>query len=221
MQTRKSPRLKGYNYASVGMYFVTICTHAQAFLFGAIVEAEMQLSDMGQIAAECWREIPDHFAGVGIDLFVVMPNHVHGIIEIKPPSIEEKSLRDDAQSPIVGVGMPNHVHGIIEIKPPSIEEKSLRDDAQSPIVSRDATCCVPTNEPPKPHVEAGSLGAIVRSYKSAVTRQIRQATQQPDFIVWHGRYHDHIIRNEADLNRIREYIQNNPAHWQEDRYYAT
>lgn len=188
MQTRKSPRLKGYNYASVGMYFVTICTHAQAFLFGAIVEAEMQLSDMGQIAAECWREIPDHFAGVGIDLFVVMPNHVHGIIEIKPPSIEEKSLRDDAQSPIV---------------------------------STDATCCVRTNEPPKPHVEAGSLGAIVRSYKSAVTRQIRQATQQPDFIVWHGRYHDHIIRNEADLNRIREYIQNNPARWQEDRYYAT
>ena len=190
MLNQKSPRLNGYDYRSVGMYFVTICTHARSFLFGDVVNGTMVLSLMGQRAAECWAEIPTHFVGVGIDGFVVMPNHVHGIIEIKPLEGSQSTHRG----------------------------------SKSSSVGRDATCCVSTNDSPpsqaRPHVEAGSLGAIVRAYKSAVTRQIRQAIQKPEIFVWQRRYHDHIIRNDADLNRIREYVQNNPVHWQEDRYYA-
>lgn len=77
---RKSPRLRRYDYAQEGTYFVTICTYQRACWFGNIVDGEMQRSSMGHIAAACWETIPDHYFGVELDCFVVMPNHVHGVI---------------------------------------------------------------------------------------------------------------------------------------------
>ena len=77
---RKSPRLQGYDYAQSGAYFVTICTHKRAHWFGHITGGLMMLPPMGQIAADCWAAIPDHFDVVELDVAVVMPNHVHGII---------------------------------------------------------------------------------------------------------------------------------------------
>lgn len=65
-----------------------------------------------------------------------------------------------------------------------------------------------------------TLGTVIGSYKSGVTRRIREMQKQPDLRVWQARYHDHIIRNETDLNRIREYTVNNPARWQQDIFYG-
>ncbi len=80
---RRSTRLKGYDYTSAGAYFITICTHQRECLFGEIVQGEMQLNDFGQIAMDCWQTIPDHFSDrVRLDEFVIMPNHVHGILVI-------------------------------------------------------------------------------------------------------------------------------------------
>lgn len=79
---RKSIRLKDYDYADAGTYFVTICALNRECLFCQILEAEMHLNRFGQIATRCWNEIPRHFPGVELDAFVVMPNHVHGIIVI-------------------------------------------------------------------------------------------------------------------------------------------
>jgi REP element-mobilizing transposase RayT len=79
---RQSIRLKGYDYTSPGAYFITICSHQRQCLFGAIVDDEMQMSKIGEIAKSCWRTIPDHFAKVQLGEFVVMPNHLHGIIFI-------------------------------------------------------------------------------------------------------------------------------------------
>ena len=79
---RKSIRLKGYDYSQPGAYFVTICTKNRKAIFGDVVDGEMRMSQMGEIASRCWREIPDHFTNVELDEFVVMPNHVHGIIVI-------------------------------------------------------------------------------------------------------------------------------------------
>ncbi|BBM69293.1 transposase [Rhodothermus marinus] len=77
---RRSIRLKGYDYTQPGAYFVTICTHGRAPLFGDVVDWEMRLNDMGEIVRACWHEIPDHFQHVELDAFVVMPNHVHCIV---------------------------------------------------------------------------------------------------------------------------------------------
>ena len=79
---RRSIRLKGYDYTRPGAYFITICTHERAHLFGAVVEGEMQLNDAGRIAEQCWRNIPVHFPHVQLDAFVIMPNHVHGVLWI-------------------------------------------------------------------------------------------------------------------------------------------
>jgi putative transposase len=79
---RKNIRLKGYDYSSPGGYFVTICTFKKRWLFGTIAHDEMQLSESGMAAKKCWEEIPEHFSNVLPDVFVVMPNHIHGIIAI-------------------------------------------------------------------------------------------------------------------------------------------
>ncbi len=160
---RKSPRLQGYDYAQAGAYFVTLCAHQRAHVFGDICDGVMVLNESGRIAEAHWVAIPDHHPGVELDGFVVMPNHMHGIIVIM-----------DREADNAGV--------------------------------------VPTE------VSIPSLGVVVGSYKSGVTRRIRQ--MYPDLILWQRRYHDHIIRNEADLHRIREYVVANPARWYDDTFYT-
>ncbi len=77
---RKSPRLQGYDYQSAGAYFITICTHQRWHHFGRIINATMHTSTLGHIAEEIWHTIPQVFPSVHPRNFVVMPNHVHGIL---------------------------------------------------------------------------------------------------------------------------------------------
>lgn len=168
---RTSLRLSDYDYRQPGAYFVTICTKNRICTLGRVVEGEVQLAALGEIAKACWQAIPDHFTQVALDAFVVMPNHVHGII------------------------------GIID--------------------GRDATCRVPTGKSArrvfgKPL--AGSLSTIIRSYKSAVTRQINRVNHTPGESVWQSNFYDHIIRNRRSLQHIRRYIVENPAQWRQDSY---
>ena len=79
---RRSIRLPGYDYASAGWYFVTIICHKREHLFGEIRDGEMILNEVGEIAQKCWMEIPEHFPDVILHDHVVMPNHIHGIIEL-------------------------------------------------------------------------------------------------------------------------------------------
>ena len=84
----KSIRLKGYDYAQPGAYFVTICTNNRCCIFGDIADGVMQLSEMGKIVDVCWRETPLHFPNTRVDVFQIMPNHVHGIVEIGEKRVE-------------------------------------------------------------------------------------------------------------------------------------
>jgi len=77
---RRSIRLAGYDYTQAGAYFVTIVSRNRVKLFGEILDGEMHLNDLGLIVHTVWLEIPYHFMNVNVDAFVVMPNHVHGII---------------------------------------------------------------------------------------------------------------------------------------------
>ena len=80
--TRKNPRLADYDYANAGAYFVTICTHQKQSVFGQIESGAMELNQCGQVAERIWRDIPIHFPSVDLDEWVVMPNHIHGILFI-------------------------------------------------------------------------------------------------------------------------------------------
>jgi putative transposase len=79
---RKSIRLNRYDYSRNGLYFITICTHDRECFFGEIINQKMILNDAGKIADECWVKIPEHFPNAVLHEHVVMPNHVHGIIEL-------------------------------------------------------------------------------------------------------------------------------------------
>jgi REP element-mobilizing transposase RayT len=164
---RRSIRLKGYDYSQAGAYFVTLVAYQRDCLFGEIRDAKMVLNDLGTIADECWRAIPDHFQLVELGAHVIMPNHVHGIIIIN-------------DSDVVGA---QHA----------------------------APLPVPQSSP---YVKPGSLGAIVRSYKSAVTRRIGRELNATG--IWQRNYYEHIIRNDIDLQRITDYIEANPSRWNDD-----
>ena len=77
-------RLKGHDYSKGSRYFITICTHGKAIWFGNILNQQMILSEYGQIAKKLWQELPEHFSFVSLDEYVIMPDHVHGIIIINP-----------------------------------------------------------------------------------------------------------------------------------------
>lgn len=77
---RRSIRLKGYDYEQAGAYFVTICTPMRACFFGDVVDGEVRLSDAGRVAQASWNELPARYPDISLDVFVVMPNHVHGIV---------------------------------------------------------------------------------------------------------------------------------------------
>ncbi|HEY3069036.1 MAG TPA: hypothetical protein VGJ34_01865 [Gaiellaceae bacterium] len=77
---RNSPRLRDYDYATTGAYFVTVCSRERRCMFGDVVRDEMQLNRLGHIVADCWSDISAHVLSVQLDAFVVMPNHLHGIV---------------------------------------------------------------------------------------------------------------------------------------------
>jgi putative transposase len=110
---RKQIRLKEYDYSRPGAYFVTICTQEKSNVFGDISGEEMRLNMVGHIAEQCWKEMPEHFGNIGLDQFVVMPNHVHGIIIIfDDPITDGKQTVGDgpvgatSRRPNTGAGRP-------------------------------------------------------------------------------------------------------------------
>jgi REP element-mobilizing transposase RayT len=81
---RRALRLKGYDYAQAGAYFVTICVRDRTCLFGNVVGGEMRVNDFGRLLDAAWRALPHHYPHVDLDRFVVMPNHFHGIVVLRP-----------------------------------------------------------------------------------------------------------------------------------------
>jgi len=184
---RHSIRLKGYCYASPGAYFVTIVTHNRMCIFGSAVGGVMRLNVWGEIASAHWGEIPSHYSNVTLDAFVVMPNHVHGILIIRP-----------SLGVVIGVGA----------------QHAAPDDNWG---AQHAAPLLAIQHVPPANMLPGSLGAIVRSYKSAVTKHIGMSRTSTEMPVWQRNYYEHIVRNEKDLLRIRDYILDNPLHWDDDR----
>ena len=102
--SRKPTRLPGYDYSQAGYYFVTICTHNKIHLFGEITSGNMILNQLGEIVVATWTNLPKHFIGISIDDFIVMPNHLHGIIiieDVKTP-LKQTPIKNPSLVVIVG-----------------------------------------------------------------------------------------------------------------------
>ncbi len=177
---RRSIRLRGYDYASAGMYFVTICVQNRLCRLGRIADGRMSLSELGEIADRCWQGIPDHFPNAALDAHIIMPNHVHGIIVIGQPSV--------------------------------VGAQHAAPSGSAPSGS------APSGAAPR-LVTPGSLSAIVRSFKAAVTREINTTHDAPGTSFWQRNYWEHVIRSADEHRRIYTYIISNPALWVKDRLY--
>lgn len=199
---RKSIRLKGYDYSQEGAYFITICCQDRACLFGKITNGEMILNEMGIIAHDEWIKTTEIRQNVKLDVFVIMPNHIHGIIVL---GRGESNSPDNCEShsPILSVECNS------QYKMGEFDSQNIKGEFDSPLRS-----------PSK------NIGAIIRGYKSSVTKQIRMLNENggdlPNLIpitVWQCNYYEHIIRNEQSYQTISNYIINNPLKWNEDKFH--
>jgi len=168
---RRSIRLAGFDYRQANAYFVTICTQVRCCLLGEIIDEVMHRSDAGRMVEQVWNELPERYPGVDVDAFVVMPNHIHGIIVLSGQAID--GFRGNIRR---GDG-----HGTI----------------------------------------APSLADIVQRFKSYTTAEYRHAVCHlgwPPFPgkLWQRNYYEHIIRDAASLDTIRQYIETNVLQWSMD-----
>jgi len=164
---RRSRRLPHYNYSQVGAYFVTVCTNGRECLLGDIINGEMKLNGWGKIVREEWLRTETVRPNVKLGTFIIMPNHLHGIIHL------------------TNVGTTRRV------APTGKEE-----------------VCGP---------KAGSLGAILGQFKSVTTKRTQAGGRNSDISVWQRNYYERVIRDEDELEKIREYIVYNPQKWPTDR----
>lgn len=178
---RQSIRLKDYDYSKAGAYFITICCEDRMHRFGKISGNEMILNQSGTIAYNEWINLADRFPNFELDVFQIMPNHMHGIIVLS-----------DISSAIDTVGAPLAV--------------AQEEDALNRATARGA----PT------------IPDIVGAYKSIVSNtclQLFKSQNKTMGKLWQRNYYEHIIRDENAYNRISNYIINNPAKWDEDKFH--
>jgi REP element-mobilizing transposase RayT len=166
---RQSIRLRGWDYTQPGAYFITICTHLRECLFDN--------AKFRTVVEHAWCNIPTHphARHVQLDEWVVMPNHLHGILMLVDGVDGNGGRGED------NLGLPRPYGG---------------DNAT---------------------LKSGSIGAVAGNFKSLTARRINQLRRTSGDKVWQRGYYDRIIRNERELDAIREYIQNNPQRWAEDR----
>src|SRR5690606_8295494 len=207
----ESIRLQGWDYGRAGRYFITICTKDREHFFGEINKGRMQVSPAGAIAHVLWYEIKNHSKNVELGEFVVMPNHVHGVLILDGGcgdivGGDGGELADGGD----GGGGDGDCGELAEGGGGGGGDGGCGDVA----CNLATVPTVPTEMAaisPKPN----TIASIVRSYKSAVTKYCNRLGL--DF-AWQSRFYDHIIRNEESFQRISDYIKNNPLNWKEDKF---
>ena len=190
-----SARAQWWNYGWNGAYFITICTQNREHFFGEIVGGKINLSNTGVIADIFWHEIPTHAPFVKLGDFMVMPNHIHGILILDKP---DRGNGTDADVETL------HATSLRKQRQPQ------SPDPDHPSAKNEQMAAIS----PKPN----TISTIIRSYKSAVSKHATRLNLPNG---WQTRYHDHIIRDDAEYQRISDYIIQNPSRWQDDKFYTT
>ncbi len=189
---RQSIRMPGYDYSQAGAYFITLCTHQRAHLFGEIIDGRMTLNDAGLIAQNCWNAIPEHFPLVYLDEFIIMPNHIHGIVVINNVGEIHESPNEHTRHVRANNHSPNEHKRHVR----AIHESPL----QMTIVER-RNMIIPK---------------LIGRFKMQAAKQINLGRYTPGIPVWQRNYWERIIRDEREMQSVRQYIRNNPAQWQHD-----
>ena len=237
---RRSLRLQGYDYAQTGAYFVTICTQDRNCLFGEIIDGEVRLNEAGRMIQAAWNDLPVHYPGVDIDASVIMPNHLHGIVVLVGAAPRGRPDAGEAQggapAGVTVYGQPRRVvptgvtfsgqaqgpapTGVtVSGQPRGVAPAGLAVSGQPQGVAPTDLAVSGQAQGPAPTL---SLPDVVHRFKTLTSKRyidgVKTSGWQPfRGRVWQRNYYEHIIRNEASLHAIREYIANNPLQWALDR----
>lgn len=246
IHNRRSIRLKNYDYSQEGLYFITICCQDRALLFGHVENGKMQLNKFGEIADSEWKNSEKIRRNIQIHEYIIMPNHIHGIIEILFK--EEKKNRSTGESKFA----PTSRTGELRFAPTRTGKSKF----------------APTNEskfaPTKFQSPSHTIGSIIRGYKIATIKRIKDYIKEEDkrnpstgeskfapirtgeskfaptrtgeskfaptnasakkkilsldFKIWQRNYYEHIIKDPRAYRNISNYIINNPKKWGEDKF---
>jgi putative transposase len=165
--------LKEYDYSQPGAYFFTVVTSGRTSLFGKIVNGEMDLDEPGRIVLAAWMDLPIHYPYLELGTFVIMPNHVHGIVAFTAETNDT-------------------THVMAGLRP-----------APTPAY---------TNASKHQH----GLPEIIRAFKSFSARRVNEYLGAMGHPLWQRNYYEHVIRDEKEWDRIRQYIEFNPLRWEQD-----
>ena len=192
-------RAQWWDYGWNGAYYITICTHNREHYFGEIVDKKMNLSKTGVIADILWNIICQHHKFVELGDFVVMPNHIHGILILNKPDGGYKNGNNNGGNDGIGDGLETgHALSLRHQQQPSTQPQTIGHKRFQ-------------------NIGKNTVSSIIGSYKSAVTKHANRLGFPNG---WQTRFYDHIIRNDAEYQRISNYINDNPANWKEDKFYT-
>ena len=225
---RRSIRLRGFDYALDGAYFVTVCVAGRKRILGRIRNGTAILSEAGHLVVTAWERLPLHYPHVRLDAFVVMPNHVHGIVVLdgvvgtgrsgasggRRETGEVGAGRSGAsgsrrEAGQVGAGRSGASDGRPETGPVGAGLRPAPTVARAPIPTSGGV--------PDPRRHA--LPEIVRAFKAFSARAINLRRGTPGTPVWQRNYYERILRDERALAAVRRYIRENPAKWGDDRFH--
>ncbi len=213
---RQSIRLRGYDYSLAGLYFLTLCAQGRRCLFGDVVNGTMRLNALGEIIVGEWMHTADIRPEMKLDAFVVMPNHLHGLVWIIDLGGAHGGASPDAPIDTAGASVGAHGRAPANV-PANAPTDAVRVCEAITPTDTAGTSVVGAHGRAPLHRRPRSLGSFVAGFKSATTKRINVARGMPGHPVWQRNYWDHIVRSDHDGDQIREYIQHNPSRWTEDR----
>jgi REP-associated tyrosine transposase len=211
---RRSIRLHKYDYSQAGAYFITMCLKNRQNLFGKIMTGKMILNEPGKMIVSQWHALQHRFKNIELDEYIVMPNHFHGIIILNEKRRDESCIHPGIQPGIHPGIQPGIQPGI---------HPGIQPDNESSLNSKGEYKIRPFNQSNRPTGTTNdSIGRIIQAFKSITTNIYIRCVKQKGWEhfpgkLWQPNYFERVIRDENELNRIREYIISNPGKWQNDK----
>ncbi|MBC7426817.1 MAG: transposase [Bacteroidia bacterium] len=194
----ESLRLQNWDYSSEGSCFITICTQNRVQYFGEIEEGELVISEMGQIAQKIWEKIPNQFPFIELRDYVIMPNHIHGILFINKQTVDTRFIASQSEHSFQS-DLSFKFNTSTDIETNFIDSSELKK-----------TGGFANEKNPMLH---NNISRVIRWFKGRCTYEIRKI--HADF-KWQSRFYDHIIRNSESFGIIQNYIKSNPENWSRD-----
>lgn len=220
---KKHYRLSHFDYSRPGYYFITICVKDRRELLGKVMNGQMDMSEIGKIAKKFWMEIPDRFSNIRLDQWVIMPNHMHGILVIDAGN-EGMNAGDNGRTAPrrgrTGTGTGTDMNTGTDMDMGTDMGTDMDMDMN---MNMDMNMGTDMNAGElgsefgsglRP-LDKNSISSVINHFKGNVKRYCNKNGM--GYFQWQSRFHDRIIRDERALETIRRYIWENPKRWGKDR----